>query len=112
MANSLTDKYRRVLHGLTFPDAKLEATKYDLDMALHDLNACLSCKGYCKTWINRTGYVDREDKVHTDYTNEVKMFVEVHKNDSKENKVPMFRIFPCPGVVERKEDIKRWVLGK
>ncbi len=111
MEISLSEKYHQVRARRDFPEEQLFTNRYDFDMALHDLNACLSCKGTCKTMYNKSDYVDRDGNVHNDYTVTIKGFVALHKNDSKQNKMPMFRFFFCPGVVERKEDIKKWVLG-
>lgn len=72
--------------------------KFQFETALKDFLACITCTGTCQTETTR-------DKVP--------MYYGLYYADIKQNQGrPMFRIFMCPGVNERKAQIKDRLLHK
>lgn len=72
--------------------------KLHFNDTLNDLLACIRCDGTCQTRVTRDG---------------VPMYYGLHYQDIKfGGGKPAFRVFMCPGVNVRKEQIKKMLLSK
>ena len=114
--DSLKFKYRSVLVGFekySFSEQDIRLREPDFEQVLHDYNACENCEGtLCKTSLNyKCSDWYKHLKAKTEKCND-KCYPQVfrgyyalsHKGCSLYQK-PSFAVYPCPGVVERKEQI-------
>lgn len=97
---SLKQKYMPILAGyeriLSIKESDIELNELDLQIALHDYNACIRCKGpeSCSTYhgimlYNKHTYYDLNRKA-------LMLYKKLH-----------FCLFQCPGPMERKLQISR-----
>lgn len=114
--DKLKFKYRQVLIGFekySFSEQVIRQFEPDFELALHDYEACQDCEdALCKTSLNyKCSDWYKHLKAKTEKCND-KCYPQVfrgyyalhHKGCSMYNR-PAFAVFPCPGVVERKEQI-------
>ena len=115
MREELREKYRDLLVGFekfSFTEEQILAAIGEFDLALSDLRTCEACDGdICKTVNNHRckhlywhtlGPGKCDEKC---YPQRGQMFYALYKSACASYKMPIFAMFECPGVAERKEEL-------
>jgi len=94
-------KFNLIFRGYDDFDLEKHLYRYKLEFedVFHDLMACIRCTGACGTRCTQGG---------TPY------YFDLHQRDMElvNDGKPKFRVFACPGVNERKEQIKKLYLDE
>mgnify|MGYP001144593736 CR=1 FL=1 len=101
----LKQMYRQVLIGFeefSFDEKQILSCEGEFSFALHDLKACLSCDGKCRTSINFKCANPREHcetGIHTGecYPGNSQMYYALYYRACKDYKLPIFAFFYCEG---------------
>ncbi len=109
--------YRQVLTGFerySFTEDELAHVKHDLAWALEDLVSCANCEGkICKTVINKREFKKYgSDVIYISYKEKSRYYYALHHGDCDDCKKPKFRVFKCPGPLNRKVQIKDSMTSK
>ena len=112
MTISLKVKFSYLLDGFeafNFTEEQLQLVMSSLENARLDMEFCTTCDGnICRTMINRRARVHPKTLEFEgwDFRKQVgKMFYALSPEGCATYKRPVFSLFRCPGVVQRKEQL-------
>ena len=105
----MIDKYRPLLKDRQFLNITEEGIRNNhgsFEAALNDLNACLRCNGKCRSTLNHRCYNPKHETIaecKDSCFGNVKACLEINNEHSYIEKVPMFSVFKCESITDRKK---------